>query len=216
MKKRDRINNSMWRPIQIIFASIPLIMLLLSCSNPQTSILFSTDRPYPEITPKLEVYVEPKVSPKLPLGPVLLAKTIFPSYVDETQRGLKEIIHGTLLQTGLFTAVVDLEDADDKGDYAEATTFDYALDHGLPLHLTVTVQKLLEPVGESPGFCALTLKLQRSKDRMTVFYAYGEAQLSPRREKDLIFFTKAYKRAPTTIQGLITILHAMAKEIGSR
>ncbi|OCC15567.1 hypothetical protein DBT_0918 [Dissulfuribacter thermophilus] len=173
----------------------------------------STNRAYTEITPKIEVYVKPKVSPKLPLGPVLLAKTVFPSYVDETQRGLKEIIHGTLLQTGLFTAVVDLEDADDKGEYAEASTFDYALDHGIPLHLTVSVQKILEPVGESPGFCALTLKLQRSKDKVTVFYAYGEAQLTPQREKDFIFFTKAYRRAPTTVQGLITILHAMAAEL---
>ena len=52
----------------------------------------------------------------------------------------------------------------------------------------------------------------RVKDRVSIYYAYGEADLLPERARDYIFFTTPHKEAPTVLQGIVSIVRAMAHE----
>ena len=167
----------------------------------------------PQIRPRLQVFIAPKDRVPIPIEKAILCQLDSP-YHDKAQGiGIERIIKGTLLQTGIFSTLVDFRETDEYQQYVEAGVYEYAMDHGLGYCVEVRVEKILTPAGDSPGFCALSMKIKRVKDRVSIYNAYGEADLLPERARDYIFFTKPHKEAPTVLQGIVSIVWGVVKKM---
>ncbi len=193
-------------------AAIIVILFLMSSCTP---VHLPKEAKVPQVSPRLEVFIVPEAAPAPPLGSALLSRLEVPYHELREKEGLKRIVKGALFQTRLFTSLIDLQDAVDYSDYVEAGPYEYARDHHIQYIVEVRIEKLVSPVGVSPGFCALTLEIKRAEDQVTLYSAYGEAELRPAREADYIFFKTPYKKAPTTLQGIMGIIRAMALELTS-
>ena len=167
------------------------------------------------ISPRLEVFIRPRGVLSLPLGSALLCRLDIPYHDEAREKWLKKSVMGALFQTGLFSTLIDIEEVHDFSGYVEAGVYQYALEHGIEYCIEVSIEKLVSPVGAGEGFCALSMKIRRSHDKVTIYSAYGEATLSPSREHDYIFFTTPYKKAPTVLQGIMGILRAMGHDLST-
>ena len=192
-------------------ATILTIFLLIGCAPLRPT----KGDEAPQLSPRLEVFIVPQKVPKPPLGSALLSRLEVPYHELREKKGLKRIIKGALFQTKLFTSLIDLDNATDYRQYVEAGPYEYARDHDIQYLVELRIEKLVSPVGVSPGYCALTMVIKRAKDQVTLYSVYGEAELRPIRESDYIFFKRSYRKAPTTFQGIIGIIRAMALELTS-
>lgn len=198
--------------VQVIVLAVSVAVLLCSCSGHYPGAGHIMGNSAPHIRPRLQVFIAPKDRVPIPIEKAILCRLDSP-YHDKAQGiGIERIIKGTLLQTGIFSTLVDFRETDEYQQYVEAGVYEYAMDHGLGYCVEIRVEKILTPAGDSPGFCALSMKIKRVKDRVSIYYAYGEADLLPERARDYIFFTTPHKEAPTVLQGIVSIVRAMAHE----
>jgi len=193
------------------FINIPVLFFLVihltSCSA------ISTKKETTIQEPRLNVYIMPQQPTNLQDKKALLAPVMFPKeYDEETRKQYTYLLRDILLQSRIFTVVeAYMEKTGSEQEFAglaHKKGFDYIIIAKCP--------HFISPAGLSRGWTALDLSIIQAPTDITLWHIYSETDLTPKPERDYIFFTRQYKNAPSVTQGFVSLAMAMAKYINSK
>jgi hypothetical protein len=187
-----------------LFLLFFLIVFLTSCG----AISIKKETTLQE--PKLNVYIMPQQPTNLRDKKALLAPIIFPKeYDNESRKEYTLLLRDILLQNRVFMVVeAYMEQTGSEEEFvglAHKKGFDYIIIAKCP--------RFIAPVGLSRGWTALDLSIIQAPTDITLWHIYSETDLTPKPEKDYIFFTRQYKNAPSVTQGFVSLAMEIAKFI---
>ncbi len=165
------------------------------------------DRQVIKPVPKLNVMVMPKQhvdlsSRKALMVPVFMAG----SQEQHWGQSVTHLIRSIALQEGLFNTLELLP----TNDPHDREIMKQARDRGFDYLLEVSMPPIIEPSGDSEGWVALHMKVVDVKKGYSLWRIYGEAQLIPQPTLHCLMGRRAFVRAPSVGQGIVTIARQMA------
>jgi hypothetical protein len=184
-------------------------LLASACALSPTASLSPAEPCLPQ--PRLEVFVAPETAVATGSQKVLLAPLrLSPEQGSDLMPAMTGLMQDILLQHRLFAVLerASLQDVSDEVllDFGAQRGFDYVMFVGVP--------PIVPSVGNSRGWLALDIRLVSTRNRVTIWHAYGEAYLLPEPARHSILDPVPFRPAPTVAQGFVAIVRAVADCIG--
>lgn len=189
---------------------VVVTMLLASaCALSPTASLSPAEPCLPR--PRLEVFVAPETGVPADAQKVLLAPLrLAPEQGSELMPAMTGLMQDILLQQRVF-AVLERASLQEVSD---GVLLDVGAQRGFDYVMFVGVPPIVPSVGNSKGWLALDIRLVSTRNRVTIWHAYGEADLLPEPARHSIIYPIPFRPAPTVTQGFVAIVRAMADCIG--
>ena len=208
------------RPLQPMTASfkhLPCIIcvaVIMGACAGRTAPLHSPLAQAPVASPRIEIFVSPETEAHTSTKSCLLAPvTTEPELQDIYGLPLSRLLQDAMLQMRIFRVI---EKAPGRTSPAYRDLLTAARARDFQYLMLPEIPALREPVGNSPGFVSLSLKIVSVRNGATVWRIYGETELKPSAGRDFIFFTRKYRAAPSVGEGMVTLARAMAYEMANR
>ncbi len=181
-----------------------MLVFMCGCAGPRP---FYVHPNVQDMKPTMQVFVAPRglVDTRNQKALVLWANVseeMPPAYSSEA---ITRCLQDIFLQYRVFLVTALSErnaEIGGKTGYASDKGFDYIIQTDVP--------PMIIPVGNTPGWVGLDIKIKDARSGVTVWHIYGEVNLVPEAGNYGIFWDRPSRPAPSAAQGIISICRAAA------
>ncbi len=165
-----------------------------------------------DLKPRLQVYVCPRWQIDTRTQKALIALIDMPSDINKAYGNeMTRMLQYVLLQHRIFM-VTELA----KEHMSNTKLIQLGRSQGIDYLILAKVPQVVVPVGDTPGWIGLDIRILHVQSGITIWHIYSEADLVPRLGSYGILADSPYRPAPSVTQGFMALCRASADVIANK